>query len=286
VFLQAPTDVQREKIFNLPGGVIGLVGLFLAIHAMRVYLMTPDDDAWLFRTFAYVAGRVTFTFDPDAVAAALTDLASASDDTQLAIARFLLGNGSLQPWTAVTYGFLHADWMHVILNSLWLVAFGAPVAQRLGPLRFLLLFAAGTVLGALAHHLMHPVQFVPLVGASAGVSAIMAAACRFVFQPGGPLGPADRLTYDPQEAVRTPSIALADSWKDRRILQFVAAWFLINLAVGFLAVPLGMTQNGIAWEAHIGGFIAGFFFFRLFDPWDGQGNRRGNRHGNRPAASP
>ncbi|WP_090707838.1 MULTISPECIES: rhomboid family intramembrane serine protease [unclassified Beijerinckia] len=259
--------MQREKVFNLPGVVLALVVVFLAIHAVRVYGLTIDDDGWVFRTFAYVAGRMTFTFDPDAVATALTDLASDTDGSQLAVARYLLGDGSLQPWTLVTYGFLHADWMHVGMNCLWLVAFGAPVAQRLGPARFLALFLVGTALGALTYYVLHPVQFIPLVGASAGVSAAMGAACRFIFQPGGALGPADTFTIQAEDAVRVPAVRLADSWKNLRILQFIAIWFAINLVVGLLAVPFGITETGIAWEAHIGGFITGFFFFSLFDPW-------------------
>lgn len=261
--------MQREKVFNLPGAVVALVAVFLAIHALRVYGLSAEDDGWVFRTFAYVAGRMTFFFDPDAVAEALTRLAIDADGSQLAVARYLLGDGTLQPWTLVTYGFLHADWMHVSLNSLWLVAFGAPVAQRFGATRFLALFLVGTALGALAHYLLHPVQFIPLVGASAGVSAAMGAACRFVFQPGGPLGPADSFQVRSEDAMRVPAVALAESWKNTRILQFIAIWFIINLAVGFLAVPFGMTETGVAWEAHIGGFIAGFFFFRFFDPWFG-----------------
>lgn len=265
--LWTPTDVQREKVFNLPGVVLALVVLFFAIHAFRTYGLTVDEDGWVFRTFAYVAGRMTFSFDPDAVATALTDLSNGSDGSQLAVARYLLGDGSFQPWTLVTYGFLHADWMHVSMNSLWLVAFGAPVAQRLAPVRFLVLFLVGTAAGALTYYLLHPVQFIPLVGASAGVSAVMGAACRFIFQPGGPLGPVDTFQMQAEDAMRVPAVPLADSWKNLRILQFVAIWFVINLAVGVLAVPLGITETGVAWEAHIGGFIVGFFFFGLFDPW-------------------
>ena len=257
---------QREKIFNLPGVIVALVAVFLGTHALRELALLPESDARLFRAFAYVAGRMTFTFDPDAVAAALTAMASQEEASQLAVAQFLLGDGSLQPWTVLTYAFLHADWMHVGLNCLWLAVFGAPVALRFGAVRFLALFAWGSVLGALAHYALHATEFTPLVGASAGVSAAMAAACRFIFQPGGPLGRGTMAVYDPARAMQAPAIGLSASLRDRRILQFIGVWFVINLAVGFLSAPLGITNSAIAWEAHIGGFLAGFLFFGFFDP--------------------
>ena len=259
-------EPQREKIFNLPGVIVALVAVLLAIHALRDLLLTPETDAQLFRTFAYVAGRMTFSFDPDAVAGALTTLSTDSESSQLAIAQYLLGDGSLQWWTPVTYAFLHADWMHVGLNCLWLAVFGAPVALRFGPVRFLALFLWGSILGAFAHHLLHPTQFMPLVGASAGVSAAMAAACRFIFQPGGPLGGGSIVGYSPKLAMQVPAIGLMDSLRDRRVLQFIGVWFVINLAVGLFSGPLGVTSSAIAWEAHIGGFIAGFLCFGWFDP--------------------
>jgi membrane associated rhomboid family serine protease len=260
--------VQREKITNLPGAVVVLVLTFLAIHGLRIYGLSIDWDNWVFQNFAYVGARMTAAFDPDAITTALANLASGKDPDQLEIARYLLGDGGLQPWTLLTYGFLHADWLHVGMNSAWLVAFGAPVAQRLGALRFLMLFLFGTAIGALAHYVLHPIEFVPLIGASAGVSALMGAACRFIFQPGGQLagapfgGAGGWYEGDPMQV---PAVTVAEARKNARLLQFVAIWFVINLVFGVLAVPLGLSDSGIAWDAHIGGFIAGFFCFRWFD---------------------
>ena len=53
---------------------------------------------------------------------------------------------------------------------------------------------------------------------------------------------------------------------DRRVIHFSAVWFVINLVFGLASVPLGISAAAVAWEAHAGGFIAGFLLFRLFDP--------------------
>lgn len=53
--------------------------------------------------------------------------------------------------------------------------------------------------------------------------------------------------------------------RDRRVIGFVAVWFVINLAFG-LGAPVGAETGTIAWQAHIGGFLAGLLLFPLFDP--------------------
>src|SRR5207245_2787476 len=91
-------------------------------------------------------------------------------------------------WTFVTYAFIHADLNHLIFNAVWLLAFGTPVARRFGSLRFIAFFIVTAVAGAGAHLLTHFGEMLPMIGASAGISGAMAAAMRFAFQRGGPLG--------------------------------------------------------------------------------------------------
>lgn len=258
----------REPVFNLPGIVLAMLGLLIAIHALREYGLSGTDDSYLLQALAFVPGQFTFAIDPDAVAQELTRLAEEGDRQRLMIAQFLLGTGRPKFWTPLSYAFLHADWTHLAVNGLWLTAFGAPVARRFGAGRFLALFAVTSIAGALAHYLMRPVDLVPVIGASAAVSGLTAAVLRFIFQPGAPLGGRSwrRPPLSPNDSARQPALALGPAFRDRRVLQFAAIWFAINLAVGFLAVPLGMSEHGVAWEAHIGGFLAGFLLFSLFDP--------------------
>ncbi|HEY8578687.1 MAG TPA: rhomboid family intramembrane serine protease [Beijerinckiaceae bacterium] len=258
-------DERREPIVNLPGVIVGLILLFAAIHAARVFLLGDEGDAALLRLFAFTPGQFTFAFDPDRVAGELTRLAREGLRDRLVVGQYFLGDG-FQPWTVLSYAFLHADWTHLAVNSLWLAAFGAPVATRFGAGRFLALLAVTAVAGAALHYAVHPVDLTPVIGASAAVSGVMAAAVRFVFRAGAPLGPALPYPRPPDESVRLPAFGVVEALRNRRVIQFSLIWFAVNLVIGLLAVPLGIAESGIAWEAHAGGFIAGFFLFPLFDP--------------------
>ncbi len=164
-------------------------------------------------------------------------------------------------WTFVTYGFLHGSWLHLLVNLAWLVAFGTPVLRRLGNARFLLLALIGTVAGALAHLLTNWGALVPMIGASAGISALMAAAVRFVFRDGDfghALGPRGR----PRR--RQPVAPLSEAFRNRTVLAFVGIWFAINIVFGVGSIGVS-GGDAIAWQAHFGGFFAGLFLFPLID---------------------
>lgn len=254
---------ERQPVFNAPGIVVALVSAFLLVHAWRESV--ADMTALrAISDFAFVPGRLTFAFDPEAlldkVQAALADLTP----VEAAAQRFFLGDGSLKPWTLLTYGFLHGNWPHVVLNSLWLLVFGSAVARRFGAARFLALMAFAAIAGALAHYALHPFDLTPIVGASAAVSGAMGAAVRFVFQPGAPLGPV--LAFGrPGDAYSQPAPPLRVVLADSRVLGFVGVWFVLNFVFGANAVALGVSDAPIAWEAHVGGFLAGLLPFGLFD---------------------
>lgn len=257
----------REPVFNLPGVALATLAVLIGVHLLRLYGLSDADDSYFLRALAFVPGQFTFAFDPDAVARELTRLAQEGDRQRILIGQFFLGTGGPQYWSPLTYAFLHADWTHLAVNGLWLAAFGAPVARRVGAGRFLALFAVASIGGALAHYLTRPVDLAPVIGASAAVSGLTAAALRFIFQPGAPLGAQFWFgPLSPDEAARQPALSLGAAVRDRRVIQFATIWFAINLAIGLLARPLGISDYGIAWEAHIGGFVAGFLLFRLFDP--------------------
>ena len=164
----------------------------------------------------------------------------------------------------MTYAFLHVNFTHLAFNLIWLVAFGTPVARRFGTWRFLAFFAFTAATGALAHLISHLGEDVPTIGASAAVLGMMAAAMRFVFQPGGPLG---FLRLSEAETYRVPAKPLAAMVRDPRLLMFGLAWFGLNALFGLplFAMP-GMEGASVAWQAHIGGFIGGLLAFAVFDP--------------------
>jgi membrane associated rhomboid family serine protease len=104
----------------------------------------------------------------------------------------------------------------------------------------------------------------PMVGASAAISGAMAAAMRFAFQRGGPLGP---FRGNDGAAYRVPATPLSVLLREPRLIVFLIVWFGVNLLFGLGIVSLpGEGDMPIAWEAHIGGFLAGLVTFALFDP--------------------
>ncbi|WP_421723406.1 rhomboid family intramembrane serine protease [Bauldia sp.] len=235
------TPPRREPAVNLPGVVVALLLVFAAIHAIREYLLGPTTEAEVLFLFSFIPARV---FDPSWYG-------------------LLPGAEGARIWSFLTYAFLHADWMHLIFNGLWMAAFGSAVAYRFGTSRFLIYSAAGAIGGSLLHFGVHPDSTVPMVGASAAVSAHMAGAARFVFA-GGRSPMAFRQNRS-AAAYRYPAPSLADAVRDRRVLTFLGVWFGLNLLFGIFGSNT-IASGAIAWEAHIGGFVVGLLLFSLLDP--------------------
>ncbi|MHB2168224.1 rhomboid family intramembrane serine protease [Alsobacter sp. R-9] len=252
---------NREPIFNIPGAVVVLIALLIGLFGIgdRVF-----GEVWLIEQLAFIPGRFAMMFGIDLVAAAEDAAAGSENGRQLvAVAQYLAIEGDTKPWTLATYALLHGSWAHVLLNSVWLLAFGSAVARRFGAVRFLVLMVLCAVGGALGHLATHLTDVVPMVGASASVSGAMAAALRFAFQPGAPLG---IYRLDEHTAYRLPALPLRDVLAERRAATFVIVWFVLNMASGLAAPGLGMVDSAIAWQAHVGGFIVGLLAFPLLDP--------------------
>lgn len=236
--------------------------------AIEGYSQHISIDAYLeiLQRFAFVPGRFTYAFDPQRVIAAFGSIEG--NEVRVEAARFFLGDRRPQWWTIITYAFLHGGWLHVGVNCIWFAAFGSPVARRFGAPRFLLFCASAAIAGALAHYITHMTDLEPVVGASAAVSGVMAAAARFVFQPGAPLdeslGFSDRA--NDETAYRQPALPLRKILSNRSAISFLAFWFLANLLFGVVPLPTGVTSAAVAWQAHIGGFLLGLLAFRWFDP--------------------
>jgi membrane associated rhomboid family serine protease len=111
---------------------------------------------------------------------------------------------------------------------------------------------------------VHPGEDAVLVGASGALSGYMAAASRFLFLGNGPF----------MRNWSAPAAPLSLVFTDRRTLAFVGIWFAINIISG-LTGGLG-ADVAIAWEAHIGGFLAGLLLFPVFDPprWPSEAEER------------
>jgi membrane associated rhomboid family serine protease len=263
----APEGPRREPIFAVPSVIVVLIVALIAAYAVFDFLPPAKQDAAL-SLFAFLPGRLTLAIWPERLSELIAR--AAADPNALADATLLrhyhLAASAAQLWTLLTYAFMHGSWTHVLLNSVWLVAFGPPVARRFGALRFLLFFALTAVAGALTHWLVYQMDFAPLIGASAADSGLMAAATRFIFEPGGPLGSPQGFSLSAGEADSLrPAPPLARLLRQRRPLGFIGIWMATNVIFGAGAQVLGASDAPIAWMAHIGGFVAGLIAFPLFD---------------------
>jgi membrane associated rhomboid family serine protease len=263
------TDTRHEPIFNIPRSVLFLIVVFAAIHAARTTLLSEETALEILVDWALIPVRWTVALGlatPEQALESARRFAAEDGGLRLALAEFVLATGGGRFWTGLSYAFLHGSWAHVLVNSLWLVAFGSPVARRCGTVRFLLLAGVTAVGGAVAHVLLHPLQPLPLVGASAAVSGMMAAAAWFMFSP---------LVYGrdgrPLEAHERPRERIGALFRNRQVVTFLVVWFGLNYLSARLAGPLGMTDASIAWEAHIGGFVVGLLLFPLIDPLGARG---------------
>jgi len=228
---------RREPMLNVPGVLVGTLVVLLLVHLVRISLSETADVEMLL-LFSFIPARYDASVVPDAT---------------------WPGGLAADIWTFVTYALLHADWMHLGFNAIWFLAFGTPVARRFGPVRFIAFCAVTAAAGALAHLISHFGQLVPMVGASGTISGMMAAATRFAFH----------LSFGGRgaDAHRTPALPLTVALKDTRILAFIIVWFVLNLLFGLGSIPLGGgEQQSVAWQAHVGGFLAGLLLFGLFDP--------------------
>jgi membrane associated rhomboid family serine protease len=233
---------SSEPIFNVPAIIVVMLAVFVIVHAIRIYLLTPFQDHEFLLLFSFIPARY---------------------ESNLLLDGIYPGGRGAQAWTFVTYSLIHADLTHLAMNSVWFLPFGSAVARRFGALRFVAFFMVTAACGAAMHLATHPGENVSVIGASAAVSAMMAASMRFAFQPGGPL--ATWRNNDPR-SYRIPAVPLLAALRDPRILMFLAVWFGLNVLFGLGSLPITGAGQTVAWQAHIGGFLAGLILFSAFDP--------------------
>jgi membrane associated rhomboid family serine protease len=208
---------------------------------VREYVLSEDQDLQLLLTFAFIPARY------DAAA----------------LLQSWPGGIGADIWTFVTYALLHASWLHLGVNAIWFLPFGTALARRFGSLRFLAFLAITSAAGAALHLATHAGEQYPMIGASAAISGTMAGAMRFAFQHGGPIG---MFQEADEQAYRVPALPLRGILRDGRVLLFLIVWFAINFIFGVGSFSTLTGGETVAWQAHVGGFLAGLFLFYWFDP--------------------
>lgn len=137
--------------------------------------------------------------------------------------------------------FLHGGWLHLLGNVLYLHIFGDNVEDRLGHLRFVLFYLAAGAAGGVVQVLIDPTSAIPIIGASGAISGITGA--YFLFYPRA-------------KVVTVVPIFLFIQVVEIPAFVFFLLWFGFQLLLGLGSIDMTLG-GGIAFWAHIGGFLAG-----------------------------
>jgi rhomboid family protein len=171
-----------------------------------------------------------------------------------AIPATLIGNQQLPPELAIippaatlfTSMFLHGGWLHLIGNMLYLWIFGDNVESAMGHVRFVIFYIVSGVIAALAYAIPNAGSVIPMIGASGAISGVLGA--YLLLYPHAKV-----LVLIPfgfyAQVIRLPAMAVLGFWF---VLQIVSSAFTST------------KTGGVAWGAHIGGFVAGMVLIPLF----------------------
>jgi membrane associated rhomboid family serine protease len=152
--------------------------------------------------------------------------------------------------TLLSSMFLHASWAHLLGNMLYLCVFGAPIEARTGPWRFLTFYTVCGLLAGAAHVAGSPQSMVPVVGASGAISGIMGA---YV------------LTFPLTEVPIVIRLMTFGWFTPRLPAVMVFGFWLLLQWIGYLMADPG-EAGGVAFMAHIGGFLAGLILAAFVVP--------------------
>ncbi|SRR5579884_85549 len=145
--------------------------------------------------------------------------------------------------TLLTSQFLHSGWLHIISNLVALYIFGDNVEDRLGHGRFLAFYLLCGVAAALVHVWSNPMSVVPAIGASGAISGVLAA---YV------------VLFPMSRVVTLVPIFFIPWFVEVPALLWIGGWFVSQLLNGLLAIGAEADAfGGVAWWAHLGGFVAG-----------------------------
>jgi membrane associated rhomboid family serine protease len=150
--------------------------------------------------------------------------------------------------TILTSMFMHGGFMHVLGNLWFLHIFGDNVEDNMGPARFAVFYLLCGAAAALTQVAVNPGSLVPMVGASGAIAGVLAA--YLVLYPGA-------------RVVTLIPIFIFLHWTELPAWVFIALWFVLQFFNGLGALGSG-AGGGVAYWAHIGGFLAGISLIWLF----------------------
>ncbi len=156
-----------------------------------------------------------------------------------------------KPYTLITHMFLHGGWLHIIGNMWFLWIFGDNVEDKLGRARYLAFYVLCGLGAAFTQTFMSLIfggGNVPMVGASGAVSGVLGAYLRM---------------FPHARVLALIPIFIFFTFMELPAAIFIGFWFLIQVVNGIISLPL-MGMGGVAWYAHIGGFLVGYLLVDKF----------------------
>lgn len=169
-----------------------------------------------------------------------------------AIPAVLFGHAALPPevaalpafTTVLTSMFLHGSWMHLFGNMLYLWVFGNNIEDVMGPSKFVVFYLLSGIVAAFSHAFTDPASTVPMVGASGAISGILGA----------------YLLLFPHARILLLAPVVGTTYVPAGIV--LGFWFVMQILSG--GASLGSQGGGVAFFAHIGGFVAGMVLIGFF----------------------
>lgn len=156
---------------------------------------------------------------------------------------------SAESWLRILSSmFLHGGWFHIISNMWILIIFGDNVEDRMGGMRYLLFYLLSGTAAALLQAFLYPDSAIPMIGASGAIAGVLGAYL---------------VLYPRARIASIVPIFFIFTVIELPALIFLGFWFVSQLFQGWLALG-GADMGGVAWWAHIGGFIFGLVMVRLF----------------------
>lgn len=155
------------------------------------------------------------------------------------------GTGWITIFTAM---FLHGGWFHILSNMWVLFIFGDNVEDRMGRLRYLIFYLSSGVAAALLESLVLQNSQVPMIGASGAIAGVLGAYL---------------ILYPRARVASIVPIIFIFTIIEIPAAIFLLFWFVSQLFSGWLALQ-GSAGNGIAWWAHVGGFVFGMLAVNVF----------------------